>query len=467
MTVTSLEIPYHSPAAARERLRGAGALGAGLVLLHSARVDEDQGRASYLAVDPYRTLTSKGDRLMLDGEASTGEPFAVLADLLARERQAPTPGLPPFQGGVAGVFGYELAQHLERVPLAPEDPGGPDLALGFFDVVVAYDHVARKSWILSNGRPETDGAARRRRADRRLAAFAAHLAEPVEELAAPPPPRAVPCTPDFSRAEYERRVGVVIERILAGDIFQANLSQRFRAPCDESPFDVYRRLCRDNPAPFAAYVELGGLVVASASPERFLRVEGRRVETRPIKGTRPRGASPEVDRHAAEALLASAKDRAENVMIVDLLRNDLSRVCRDGTVEVPALCTLESFATVHHLVSTVVGELRPDATVVDLLRASFPGGSITGAPKIRAMEILAELEPVRRGPYCGSIGWIGLDGAMDSNIGIRTLTFRDGEVSIHAGGGIVADSDPRAEYDETLDKARALLQAVGCEVVPA
>jgi para-aminobenzoate synthetase component 1 len=467
MTATSLEIPYHPPSAACARLGAADVWGAGLVLLESTRQEATQGRYSYLAADPYRTLVGKDGRLEHDGLVSSGDPFGALGDLLERDRLPTTPGLPPFQGGAAGVFGYELAQHLEHVPLAREDPGGPDLALGFFDVVVAYDHDEERTWIVSNGRPETDEGARRRRAARRLAAFADRLAGPLPSLPPPPPARPVTCRPDFSRAEYERRVGRVIEHILAGDIFQANLSQRFCAPSTEPPFDVYRRLGRDNPAPFAAYVELGGLVVASASPERFLRLDGRRVETRPIKGTRPRGASEEADRVSAEALLASEKDRAENVMIVDLLRNDISRVCLDGSVEVPALCALESFATVHHLVSTVVGELRPDASAVDLLRATFPGGSITGAPKIRAMEILAELEPVRRGPYCGSIGWIGCDGGMDVNIAIRTLTFRDGEVSFHAGGGIVADSDPRAEYDETLDKARALLAAVGCELVPA
>ncbi len=468
MTVLSLEIPYHSPLAACARLRSVSACGAGLVLLDSALRDDARGRISYLAVDPFRTLTSKDGRLRLDGgEESSGDPFAVLAALLDRERLPTTPGLPPFQGGAAGVFGYELAQHLERVPLAAEDPGGgPDLAVGFYDVVVAYDHADERAWIVSNGRPETNEGARRRRARRRLDAFAALLAGPVEEAGPPPPARPAACTSDFSRAEYERRVGIVIERILAGDIFQANLSQRFRVPSSEPPFDLYSRLRRDNPAPFAAYVELGGLVVASASPERFLRLDGRRVETRPIKGTRPRAASPDADRQAAEALLASEKDRAENVMIVDLLRNDLSRVCLDGTVEVPALCVLESFATVHHLVSTVVGELRPGVGAVDLLRATFPGGSITGAPKIRAMEILAELEPVRRGPYCGSIGWIGFDGGMDTSIAIRTMTFQGGEVSFGVGGGVTADSDPRAEYDETIDKARALLRAAGCERVP-
>jgi para-aminobenzoate synthetase component 1 len=254
----------------------------------------------------------------------------------------------------------------------------------------------------------------------------------------------------------------VIDYIFAGDIFQANLSQRFQAPmpADLSGFDLYRRLRAINPAPFAAMIKSEDVHIVSASPERFLTLRDGRVETCPIKGTRPRGATPEADRAFAAALLASEKDRAENVMIVDLLRNDLSRVCRDGTVEVPRLCELESFATVFHLVSTVTGILRPGLSAVDLLRACFPGGSITGAPKIRAMEIIAELEPTRRGPYCGSIGYVGFDGAMDSSIAIRTYAIKDGIVAFQAGGGIVADSRPADEYDETLAKARALIAAL-------
>jgi para-aminobenzoate synthetase component 1 len=269
-------------------------------------------------------------------------------------------------------------------------------------------------------------------------------------------------TSNFARPAYEAAVARVVEYILAGDIFQANLSQRFLAelPPGLDAFGLYLRLRQRNPAPFAAYLDAGGVQIASASPERFLELRGRQVETRPIKGTRPRGATPEEDRRLGEELLGSEKDRAENVMIVDLLRNDLSRVCRDHTVLTPEICVLESFATVHHLVSTVTGELRPGLDAVDLLRATFPGGSITGAPKIRAMEIIAELEPTARGPYCGAIGWMGADGWMDTSITIRTFAIRDGKVAFQAGGGIVADSDPAAEYEETLAKARALLDSL-------
>jgi para-aminobenzoate synthetase component I len=272
----------------------------------------------------------------------------------------------------------------------------------------------------------------------------------------------VPILSNFTRAAYEVAVARVIEYILAGDIFQANISQRFRAelPDGADALALYRRLRRRNPAPFAALLDYGDVAIVSASPERFLSFHDGLVETRPIKGTRPRGATPEEDARLAAELLGSEKDRAENVMIVDLLRNDLSRVCRDHSVLTPEICTLESYATVHHLVSTVTGRLQPDVDSVDLLRATFPGGSITGAPKFRAMEIIAELEPTRRGPYCGAIGWLGFDGSMDTSITIRTYCLKGRTVTFQAGGGITADSDPAAEYEETLAKARALVAAL-------
>jgi para-aminobenzoate synthetase component 1 len=252
-----------------------------------------------------------------------------------------------------------------------------------------------------------------------------------------------------------------VEYILAGDVFQVNLSQRFTAPMDGDAFAVYRRLRHDNAAPFAAFMTTPACTLASASPERFLEVapDGS-VETRPIKGTRPRGLHPLHDMHLEFELAASEKDRAENLMIVDLLRNDLSRVCRPGSVRVPSLFRRESYATVHHLVSVVSGRLEEGRGRVDLLRSAFPGGSVTGAPKIRAMEIIAEIEPVCRGPYCGSVGYLGFDGSMDTSITIRTLVVVDGEVHFHAGGAVVADSRPRREYLETLDKAAGLIDAL-------
>ena len=433
------------------------------MLLESARVEPRLGRWSYVAADPYLQLTSKDGRIRLGERSFTGDPFAVLQRAMAHYRLAHDPDLPPpFQTGAVGWLGYDLAHHLERLPHpATDDLAFPDLAIGFYDTVLAFDHHDRRAWLMSSGWPEGSPEAsmhrRRARADR----FAALLAG----AAAPPPPKGATearIVSNFTRAGYEAAVRRVVEYILAGDIFQANLSQRFTAtlPAGLDGWGLYRRLRARNPAPFAAYLATGGVEIVAASPERFLRLEAGRVETRPIKGTRPRGGSPEADRQLAAALLASAKDRAENVMIVDLLRNDLSRVCRDHTVLTPEICVLESFATVHHLVSTVTGELRPGLDAVDLLRATFPGGSITGAPKIRAMEIIAELEPTRRGPYCGALVWLGADGWMDSAITIRSYAIQDGTVAFQAGGGIVADSEAAAEYEETLAKARALLEAL-------
>jgi para-aminobenzoate synthetase component 1 len=310
--------------------------------------------------------------------------------------------------------------------------------------------------LISNG---PDAETRADAVRRRLQSTAPSAAEPESSSGTSGADRELRST--FTRDEYLDAVTRVREHILAGDIYQANLSQRFDAPLRESAWSLYRRLRTQNAAPFAAFLDLPDATILSASPERFLQVdEAGHVETRPIKGTRARLEDPAADAAAGEALLASAKDRAENVMIVDLMRNDLSRVCAPGTVRVPELFALERYATVHHLVSTVVGTLGPGKTAFDLLRAAFPGGSITGAPKIRAMEIISELEPTERGVYSGAIGYISLSGAMDMNIAIRTAVVRDGRVYFSAGGGVVADSDPVREYQETLDKARGIIEAL-------
>jgi para-aminobenzoate synthetase component I len=444
------------------------------------------GRYSFLAADPVRVVRSKGRVTEIGGPgqawaAAQTDPLLALRELLTPCAADPVPGLPPFQGGAAGYVGYDYGAVLERLP-APrfDDLSIPDVVLGLYDWVIAWDHRVGTWWIISTGLPET-GDARLARARERLAMVRARLtgpdrhatprprAETPSDAEAPSYPvqgvdgaAAVELRSTFTHRGYLDAVTRVRDYIVAGDIFQANLSQRFQAPLTEPAFALYRRLRRRNPAAFAAYLDAGELQVMSASPERFLRLEapGRQVETRPIKGTRPRGLGPMHDAALGRALTESDKDRAENVMIVDLLRNDLSRVCRPGTVRVPELFALEQHPTVHHLVSTVVGELEPSADAVDLLRAAFPGGSITGAPKVRAMEIIAELEPTRRGVYCGSIGYLSTTGALDTSIVIRTYTALRGRVYFQAGGGIVADSDPELEYRETLDKARALIAAL-------
>ncbi len=426
--------------------------------LDSARMAGDFGRYAYLACDPFRVLRVQDGIAWVDETPQPGAPWEVLAAQWRAFALPRLPHLPPFQTGMAGFLGYEMGRYLEAVPAPPADVPLPDAVFGLYDLVLACDLHEKQAWILASGFPARGAAARAQRAAARTQAMLSWL-----EVASNPEPFA-PCaasvTPvaNFTPAAYRRAVQRVREYILAGDIFQANLSQRFSAPwpADCNPWQVYRRLRRENPAPYAAYFNFGPGVLASASPERFLRLDAGRVDTRPIKGTRPRGRIPEEDAALAEVLRASEKDRAENTMIVDLLRNDLSRVCAPGTVQVPRLCALESYATVHHLVSTVVGRLETGRDAWDLLQATFPGGSITGAPKIRAMEIIAALEPHPRGPYCGSLGYLAFNGDMDTSILIRTLIFAAGRVFFSAGGGIVADSDPQAEYDETLAKAQAL-----------
>ena len=442
--------------------------------------------------------------------------------LLAPHLTDPVAGLPPFQGGAAGYLAYDFGRTLERLPESRfDDLALPDAVLGLYDWVIAWDHDESRAWLISTGLPETSADARARLARERAALIRSRLAAPGPAARGPDPNRTpsrgqvqgpdpdrtanwgqVQGGPDpdrtgdwgqvrgqvqvgakapsypvrggwwdprlevrssFTPEDYLAAVTRVREYILAGDIFQTNFSQRFEAPLHEAPWELYLRMRQRNAAPFAAFFDTPEAAILSASPERFLRVDvERRVETRPIKGTRPRGIGPEHDGALGRALTESAKDRAENLMIVDLMRNDLSRVCSPGTVRVPELFALERYATVHHLVSTVVGQLAPGHDAFDLLRASFPGGSITGAPKVRAMEIIAELEPSQRSVYCGSIGYWSLTGALDTNIAIRTVIAPSGldRVYFNAGGGIVADSDPEQEYRETLDKARGMIDSL-------
>jgi len=428
------------------------------------------GRYSFVAADPF-------DYLELPPDAADG--LGELARRMATMQAAAAEGLPPFQGGAAGLLSYDLGRQLETLsPPAIDEFRVPALAVGFYDVVVAYDHVDERGWIISQGLPEVEPARRRRRAGQRLEQVRAWLsAPPCDRRGATAGPNLPPVKPDelapqhavggldgllsnFSEADYLRAIERAIEYIVAGDIFQVNLAQRLIYPACGDSVSLYLRLRRRNPAPFAGYFDLGGFQVVSSSPERFLRVTGRRVETRPIKGTRPRTDQPDADLSAGEELRQSEKDRAENVMIVDLLRNDLSRVCRAESVYVSQLCGLESYEYVQHLVSAVCGTLRDQSTPLDLVRAAFPGGSVTGAPKVRAMEIIAELEPTARGAYCGSLGYLGFDGSLDLSILIRTITAGRGWWQAPVGGGIVAQSVPRREYEETWHKAEGLIRAL-------
>ena len=438
------------------------------LFLDSAMRHPQLGRYSFLAVDPFDFVSMAVDSLA---------PLEEVESRLDPYRAIRVPELPPFQGGAAGLFGYDLCRSLERLPAPRFDEFQvPCLAVGFYDLVLAFDHAQGRCWMISQGFPETDSAKRYARAQQRLNTLRHWLQEtPAEspmatstslqrlDLADLAPQFPVDGAPDltssFSAESYLDTVQRAIEYIYAGDIFQVNLAQRLLLPERCSPVELYLRLRSRNAAPFSAYFDLGGFQIASASPERFLQVLDRRVETRPIKGTRRRMRRPEADLFAGDELQQSAKDRAENVMIVDLLRNDLSRVCQDSSVQVTELCRLEIYEFVQHLVSVVQGTLRGEFSAVDALKSAFPGGSITGAPKIRAMEIIAELEPTARGPYCGSLGYFGFDGSMDTSILIRTVTAGRGWWQAPVGGGIVAQSEPAREYEETWHKAAGLLRA--------
>ncbi|GLK82583.1 aminodeoxychorismate synthase component I [Ancylobacter defluvii] len=435
----------------------------GLAFLDSAMAHPQLGRWSFVAADPFGRFRVTGGTAFWNDAAEDGTPLEALRRRLALYAQGPLPCDAPFQGGAIGTFAYEAGRLFDRFPTPQPEPGeGPEIDLGFYDVVLAFDIVGRRAFLISTGWPETEPQARLARARARMAQMSAALAAPLPALDTELP--AVEWTSNFDAARYEAAVARVIAYIRAGDIFQANFTQQFRAQVGAAdPLAVYERLRNANPATFAALILSEGRAVASSSPERFLTlraVAGRlEVETRPIKGTLPRSVEPTLDAFRGRELVASEKDRAENVMIVDLLRNDLSRVCRPGTVKVPRLCGLETYANVHHLVSVVTGTLKPGRDGLDLIAASFPGGSITGAPKIRAMEIIRELEGVPRGVYCGAIGYLGFDGTADLNIAIRTVTLEDGVASFGVGGGITLLSDPAAEYRESLTKAERIFRA--------
>jgi para-aminobenzoate synthetase component 1 len=440
------------------------------LLLESSRAStsargESLGRYSFLAAHPVAWL---------EVDVDSARPLAGLREWLTQFRSVSIPGLPPFQGGLAGLISYDLNRSFEKIKPTPGRFPLPAIAIGLYDTLVAWDHEQDRAWILSHGiqseKHEPDCQTARERIERFRQILAAPPGSPVSPAAAAIPASSlgqrfeVPgpggLVSNFSRDQYVSAVERAIEYIYAGDVFQINLAQQLLFPAKDHASQLYLRLRRCNPAPFSGYFDVGDSQIVSASPERLIGVRNRVVETRPIKGTRKRTRFPEVDLHAENELKTSEKDRAENIMIVDLMRNDLSRVCEDHSVSVPQLCELEQYESVLHLVSSVRGKLKPEADIVDLIRAVFPGGSITGAPKVRAMEIIAELEQTARGAYCGSLGYIGLDGTSDFNILIRSITNSRGWCQIPVGGGIVAQSDPDREYQETWTKAAGMLRAL-------
>lgn len=467
-----VEIAWQDPwRAARRLARRDGAPVPGLTFLDSAMRHPLLGRWSYVMAEPFGRFRVEAGVPRWDGAREAGTPVEALRARLRAYAQPRLPGEAGFQAGAAGYIAYEAGRLFDRFPtMAPEPGEGPEIDLGFYDLVVAFDVVAERAFIVSTGWPETEPARRARRARERLAEAAERLAAPEVPLGAAI--IAGDWRSNFDAERYKAAVAQVIAYIRAGDIFQANFTQRFEAGIGEAvdPLALYDQLRRANPATFAALIANEDRIIASSSPERFVKLVDGEVETRPIKGTVPRSVEPTLDAFRGRELTASEKDRAENVMIVDLLRNDLSRVCRPGTVKVPRLCGLETYANVHHLVSVVTGTLKEGHDGLDLMAASFPGGSITGAPKIRAMEIIHELEQQPRGVYCGSIGYIGFDGTMDFNIAIRTVTVEKGQkgftASFGVGGGITTLSDPAAEHAESLTKAERLFRAFQPEAAP-
>jgi len=423
-------------------------------LLESA----DQGRVgrySFIGVRPRKVLRwSLGD---------PGDPYALAAEELSRIRSAELPGLPPFAGGAVGMFAYDLVRTVE--PLGPPNPdpvGVPDLALMLTDALVVFDHLMHTVTVLANVYAEQDLESSYAEAVETIAEIRWRLAGPVPRPDRPPAAeRAVPAfEANMPRTRFEAMVARIVEYIFAGDAYQVVPSQRWSAPVPVQAFSIYRGLRAVNPSPYMYFLDFGDFEVAGASPEPLITVTGRNVATRPIAGTRPRGSSPEDDRVIAEDLLADPKERAEHVMLVDLGRNDLGRVCEYGSVKVENLMAVENYSHVMHIVSSVVGRLRADVGALDALRSVLPAGTLSGAPKVRAMQIIDELEPVKRGGYGGAIGWVSYTGDLDTCIHIRTVVVKDGVAHIQAGGGTVADAKPDYEFRESEAKARAVLEAI-------
>lgn len=436
---------------------------ANAVFLDSAEISLDRGRYSFIALDPFLTISAKNGYIKQGNIILTENPFVYLAKVVNKFKSSTHPALPPFQGGLLGFFSYDLVHHLEHIKHNQvDDMQFPDLYIGLYDLVIAFDQIQKKAFIFSQGFPAKKNQ-RHAHARKRLA----WLLKEMQNLPHYKKEKNILLHPrniksNFSKKSYIKAINKVINYIYAGDIFQANISQRFKVnlPPFYSLFTLYEHLRKINQAPFAAFLNFNDTVIISASPERFVKLQDMKVTTHPIKGTSARSLNKVKDQQLAENLQNSNKDRAENIMIVDLMRNDLSKVCKNHSVVVNELCKLYSFTNVHHLISSISGELQDDINPIHLLAALFPAGSITGAPKIRAMEIIAAIEPTFRGPYCGNIVYLGFDGQMDSSILIRTFCYKNNQITFQAGGAIVALSNPVLEYEETLTKIDKLYKAL-------
>ncbi len=437
-------------------------------LLESVEGGQRIGRYTYIGVDPFMVVTAEGDRVEIrqGGETRTrrGDAFTVLKRLVSRHRPAAVEGLPPFTAGAVGYAGYDLVRLLEpRVPaFRRDDVGAPDAVFMFFTEVVVFDHLTHQLHLVANARlePGSDVAGAYGRACQKVAALEAALEGPVPRQDTSRKDGQLQLRSNIGKEAFCEAVARAREYILAGDILQVVLSQRLEMEPGVPPFRIYRALRRVNPSPYLFHLRLPDSVVLGSSPEMLVKVNGRSIEYRPIAGTRPRGRTPEEDKRLAADLLADEKELAEHVMLVDLGRNDVGRVAEYGSVRVPEFEIVEQYSHVMHIVSSVVGTLRADKDAFDTLTACFPAGTVSGAPKVRAMEIIAELEPTKRGVYSGSVMYLDFSGSLTSAIAIRTMMLREGKAYLQVGAGIVADSVPEREWDETMNKARALLRAV-------
>ena len=436
-----------TPVSAFLKLRGAGPS----FLLESAEQGQRVGRWSFIGYRPREVV-----RWHL---AEGGDPYEVAAEAVSRHRPSPVPGLPPFAGGAVGFFGFDCVRAVERLPAPnPDVLGLPDMALMLSDVIVAFDHLKHTVTVLANAYLDEPGA--HERAQEAIREVRERLAGPLPRVEAHGPRPEPEFTPNMPRAAFEAMVERIVEYIRAGDAYQVVPSQRWSAPAGVEPFSIYRGLRAVNPSPYMYFLDFEDFQIVGASPEPLLTVAGREVSTRPIAGTRPRGENAEDDAAIAADLLADEKERAEHVMLVDLGRNDLGRVCEPGSVRVERLMDVEAYSHVIHIVSSVAGTLRPEVGALDALRSVLPAGTLSGAPKIRAMEIIDELEPVKRGPYGGAVGWLSYAGELDTCICIRTVAVKDGIAHVQAGGGTVADARPDYEYEESRAKARGVVRAV-------
>jgi anthranilate synthase component 1 len=440
-------------------------------LLESVEGGEKWGRYSFLGCSPAIIIEGKGRdvRLIRDGEVvetRTGEdPMAVVRETMKRFEPVVDPDLPRFVGGAVGYMGYDMVRFFEDIHQVPkEESGFPDMLLMIMTDLLIFDNQEKKIIIVANAfvDEEEEPRAVYRRAEERIDGVIECLNVPCEvvNLSLPPVIDVPVPNSSFTRERFEDAVKRAKEYIVAGDIIQVVLSQRFHTRLNNDPFDIYRVLRTVNPSPYMFFLRMGSTRIVGSSPEVLVRVEQDRIEVRPIAGTRPRGKDDAEDQVLMEELLADPKERAEHIMLVDLGRNDVGRVSETGSVKIKELMVIEKYSHVMHIVSDVVGKLAPDLDAYDVLRSCFPAGTVSGAPKIRAMEIIEELEPVRRGPYAGAVGYFDFSGNMDTCITIRTIVIKDDDLYLQAGAGIVADSDPAFEYDETVNKARGMLKAI-------